>query len=302
MSSDNDWIKHFISPPPSPPSSVPSVGFANLLGGISSSLGGTPHGSFVPLYQPFPEKPKEWSSAYLKRIEDRVVRRTKGLDSRIDALALGRVMPDIEQITIGSGRQMRLAVLFLDICQFSSWASSDHDEQTSVLRVMNIFMAEMLNIIRDFGGTFEKNTGDGLMAYFGPSSSEEKEACEKAVTAASVMVYINDAVLTPWFQANQLWPVRFRVGINFGPVTLGKVGIPHLAEQFVAIGTSANIACKIMKLIPDGGICIGNEVRKALSSAWQSQTTQLGDTGFIYKASGQPYPAWEVTHRLSRPL
>ncbi len=71
-------------------------------------------------------------------------------------------MPDRDQVTIGSGRRFDLAVLFLDICGFSSRPNWTSEEQGQMLAVMNIFMAEMLNIVRDFGGTYEKNTGDGL--------------------------------------------------------------------------------------------------------------------------------------------
>ena len=210
-------------------------------------------------------------------------------------------MPDLEQISIGSGKQMHLAVMFVDICNFSSWPSSSHEEQTRVLKIMNIFMAEMLNIVRDYGGTFEKNTGDGLMAYFGATLSDLPDAARTAVTAATVMFYVNDILLTPWFKENGLWPVNFRVGIDIGEVTLGKVGIPHLAEQFVAIGSTANIACKIMKLLKEGGICVGNKVREALPLGWRHRTSLVGATGFVYKESNQVYNAWEVTHRLSTP-
>jgi adenylate cyclase len=48
-----------------------------------------------------------------------------------------------------------------------------HEQQKAVLVLMNIFMAEMLNIVRDFGGSYEKNTGDGLMAYFGEEETAD---------------------------------------------------------------------------------------------------------------------------------
>jgi adenylate cyclase len=82
-----------------------------------------------------------------------------------------------------------LAVLFLDICGFSSRPNWTPQEQNTVLGIMNVFMAEMLSIVNDFGGTCEKNTGDGLMAYFGENGTAEAERVKPAVEAALIMHY-----------------------------------------------------------------------------------------------------------------
>lgn len=257
--------------------------FANLLGSI-------------------PETPNGWGASYLKRAQERVDTRARTLPGRIDALALGRVVPDPEDLSIGSGRHLSLAVLFLDICQFSSWPSASHAEQSQTLMRLNVFMAEMLNIIRDYGGHFEKNTGDGLMAYFGSGSSELLEASRSALYCGSVMQAVNQYVLTPWFQKNGLDVVRFRVGIDVGEVTIARIGIHGLATQRVAIGSTANIACKIMKFVPDGGISIGDSVKQQLSANWQRTLEELPATGFVYVKSQAAYKAWKVDHTLSYPI
>ncbi|MCY2926388.1 MAG: adenylate/guanylate cyclase domain-containing protein [Planctomycetota bacterium] len=195
-----------------------------------------------------------------------------------------------------------MSVLFLDICGFSAWPSGNHSEQAVVLKAMNVFMAEMMNIVRDFEGTFEKNTGDGLMAYFGTETAEAKEKVRLAVDAATIMHYVNDNLVSPWLVQNGCKAVAFRIGIDFGEVTIGRVGIPGGTNSFVAIGSTANIACKIMRLIPEGGICIGNEVYKLLPpfwSAWCAPITQ--PTGFVYIASQAPYPAWRLDYRVPAP-
>jgi class 3 adenylate cyclase len=59
-----------------------------------------------------------------------------------------------------------MAVLFLDICGFSKMNSFSAAEQERVLQVSNLFIAEMLTVLKTRAGHFEKNTGDGLMGYF----------------------------------------------------------------------------------------------------------------------------------------
>ena len=211
-------------------------------------------------------------------------------------------MPDLDQVTIGSGRHFVLSVLFLDICGFSSRPSADAEEQKKVLLTMNMFMAEMLNVVRDFGGTYEKNTGDGLMAYFGEEGSSPAERVRPAVEAAVVMHYVNDHLLTPWFQRNDIVPIRFRVGIDVGPTTIARVGLRGEENSRVAIGTVANIACKLMKLIPDGGICIGNDVYNSLPNNWNQSCRRCEQaTGFVYVATKNPYHGWQLGHRLTEP-
>ncbi len=246
--------------------------------------------------------PSKFTKRYVEQVIERGNRRIDVLQERIQDVANGRVMPDRDDVTIGSGRRFNLAVLFLDICSFSTRPNWLSDEQKTVLAVMNVFMAEMLSIVHDFGGTYEKNTGDGLMAYFG---EEEKtiEACVKpAVEAAVIMHYVNDQLVSPWFQKQNIQPIRFRIGIDYGPVTIARVGIHGEKSSLVAIGTSANIASKLMNRIPNGGICIGDDVRRNLPNNWGIACRQCDQpSGFVYVKSQAPYLAWELNHRLSPP-
>jgi class 3 adenylate cyclase len=211
-------------------------------------------------------------------------------------------MPDRDDITIGSGKRFELAVLFLDICSFSARPNWTPEEQDVVLGIMNVFMAEMLSIVHDFGGTYEKNTGDGLMAYFGEDGSTEAERVKPAVEAAVVMHYFNDQLFTPWIKGQKTQALSFRVGIDHGPVTIARVGIRGEKSSRVAIGTTANLACKLMNLIPNGGICIGHNAYRNLPNNWAQSCRQCDQpSGFIYVANGAPYAAWEMNYRLTAP-
>jgi len=250
-----------------------------------------------------PRDPSKWTKRYVADVIDRANRRIQVLSDRIGDVTKGRVMPDLEQVTIGSGRQFPLAVLFLDICSFSSWPNWTPTEQRTVLAVMNVFMAEMVNVARDFGGTFEKNTGDGLMAYFGEGTSSNQERVKPAVEAALVMHYVNDVYLSPWLLQNRAPAIRFRVGIDVGPVTIARVGLRGQESSIVAIGTPANIACKLMNLLPQGGVCIGNEVYLNLPNNWGHFCRLCSQSsGFVYVTTQMPYPAWELNYRLSAPI
>lgn len=168
-----------------------------------------------------------------------------------------------------------------------------------VLRVFNVFMAEMMNIVRDFGGVFDKNTGDGLMAYLGVDDANENKGVRRSVVCAAAMYYANDSLISPSLATNDGWPVQFRVGIDCGDVTIGRVGVPGGLNSFVAIGSPANIACKLMELVSDGWVCIGELVQQRLPRGWAVRATLLAkSTGFVYVQTQRRYPAYR---RLGAP-
>lgn len=250
-----------------------------------------------------PGSPSKFTKRYLDEVVARCDRRINVLQDRIQGVAEGRVMPDRDDVTIGSGRRFELAILFLDICGFSSRLNWTSDEQKTILGTMNIFMAEMLSIAHDFGGIYEKNTGDGFMAYFGESGKSVQERVKPAAEAALVMHFVNDQYLSPWFTKNGVEPIKFRVGIDHGPVTIARVGIHGEKSSLVAIGTSANIANKLMQRIPNGGVCIGDTVRTNLPHNWGAKCRQCDEpSGFVYVQTQAPYVAWELNHRLTAPL
>jgi adenylate cyclase len=250
-----------------------------------------------------PEWPSKWNRGYRDKIVSRSRRRISVLQDRIHGITAGRVMPDRDDLTIGSGKRFELAVLFLDLCRFSARPNWTSVEQDVILGIMNVFMAEMLSIVKDFGGTYEKNTGDGLMAYFGEGVSTTAERVRPAVEAAVIMHHFNDHLLTPWLEEQKIETLSFRIGIDVGPVTIARVGIKGEESSRVAIGTTANIASKLMNRIPDGGICVGDEVYRHLPRNWSQTCWRCAeDSGFVYVATQAPYPAWELRHRLMEPL
>ncbi|MBI3038010.1 adenylate/guanylate cyclase domain-containing protein [bacterium] len=112
---------------------------------------------------------------YWQKQKTRILDTLKNLGSVQEPIQAGRVIPDEQALSIGLGRRLKMAVLFLDISGFSARPSEDLGEQDTLLRILNLFFSEMVRIAEDFGGTVEKNTGDGLMAYFEDTSSDTDE-------------------------------------------------------------------------------------------------------------------------------
>ena len=244
---------------------------------------------------PTPDQPSATTRAQIRQAEERFDKRLQKLN-QILPIRPGRVVPDDDDLMIGDARRLKLAVLFLDICSFSQVPSYDEAEQDSVLKLLNLYMAEMLHVVRTHGGIFEKNTGDGLMAYFKDGS--ESESAHKAVETAVTMHCYNDRVISPRLKGIGLPEIKFRVGIEAGLVTIANVGVRGDHHSLVAIGNTPNVACKLMNLIPSGGIVLGHYTRQLLSAGWQNETAELGTLpGFVIKGTETPYPAWVLKYR-----
>ncbi|MGA2538799.1 MAG: adenylate/guanylate cyclase domain-containing protein [Terracidiphilus sp.] len=247
-----------------------------------------------------PSPPSKLTPQYKDQAFERIMRRSGSLSERVESSTIGRVIPDVEQLAIGEGKHFEnLSVLFLDMCSFSDLSSWTTQDQKLVLKTLNIFMGEMLNVVRDFGGVFEKNTGDGLMAYFGEGSRTLAEAAKPAVEAAVAMHYVNDEFIGFFLSKHGCQRVNFRVGVDTGPITLARVAVHGGTHGgIVAIGAIANVACKLMRLIPNGGICIGERTYEALPNNWKQTCEKLeGSTGHVYLSSRTPYPGWRLDYR-----
>jgi class 3 adenylate cyclase len=192
-----------------------------------------------------------------------------------------------------------MAVLFLDISRFSKRPSETEQEQDLLLRVLNLFFTEMIKIAEEYGGTVEKNTGDGLMAYFEDGAGDPPErGSKRAVACALTMMAANEYLITPILNATPALPISFRVSIDYGTITVARLGAARRFNANVAIGATANFACKMLAFAQAGQIVIGESVRNELPREWHQYTHLLPvSTGWTYVSTGLPYPLYEYIGR-----
>ncbi|HXA18931.1 MAG TPA: adenylate/guanylate cyclase domain-containing protein [Thermoanaerobaculia bacterium] len=240
--------------------------------------------------------PAYWQSqrARVSGVREKIVARTNALP--------GRVVPEEDDLVIGQGRRLPLAVMFLDISGFSSRQSESVEEQEMLLRVLNLFFSEMVKIAEDYGGTVEKNTGDGLMAYF-EDDILGTTGVHKAVASALTMFAANDHLISPILRATPVPEIKFRVSIDYGNVTIGRLGAAQRFNALVAIGATANFASKMLTLAQPGQIVLGATAYAKLPLVWQTQYAKLHTltTGWIYQATGAAYSLYEYTGRWKLP-
>ena len=215
----------------------------------------------------------------------------------------GRVVPDDEDLALGDGRRLNMAVMFLDICGFSSRGMETIEEQDLTLRVLNLFFSEMIRIAEDYGGNVEKNTGDGLMIYFNDGEGNPPEkGTKRAIGSALTMMAANTHLITPILRATTTKDIDFRISLDYGPVTIARLGAARRFNSNAAIGTKANFASKMLRSAGPGEIVLSEVARNQLPVEWQLLWTEKMpvETGWVYRLSGHPYPLYRYTGRWSR--
>ncbi len=167
--------------------------------------------------------------------------------------------PDVaEMLTSGrlkmeKGGQKRVAsVLFANIRGFT--AMSERMKPTEVLRMLNEYYEEMVNIVFCHGGTVDKFIGDEIMVMWGAPLAHDNDPI-RSVRAAIDMQFMV-AELNKDCPANR--QIRIGIGINTGSLVAGYIGSTRLMSYSV-IGDTVNTASRLCSAAKPGQILISEE-------------------------------------------
>lgn len=87
-----------------------------------------------------------------------------------------------------------------------------------------------------------------------------------------------------------------------GFITVAKIGAARRFSGLVAVGTTANMASKMLNVAAANTILIGEKMLTGLPDDWLVFTLlHPADTGWFYRATGTAYRYWTYTGRWSLP-
>lgn len=155
----------------------------------------------------------------------------------------------VEQIEAGNGLDVdtpvrrRVTILFSDVVGFTDLA--DRLDPESLTQFINEYLAMVSQVIEDHGGTLNEFAGDGFMAIFGaPAHAEPEDQVRSALAAAEQIHTRLPGMNERWFRLGIGRPIRTRIGINTGVLSVGTFGSEGRAT-YTAIGLQTNIAARI---------------------------------------------------------
>jgi len=139
-------------------------------------------------------------------------------------------------------RTENVAVLFTDIVGFTAYA--DGRSPADVIGTLRLFHERMEREIFRHGGTLDKYLGDGLMATFGTPFAGDCDAGNALRCAQAMLDSI--AELNRERKTRGEPPIRISIGLHYGQVVLGDIGLNRL--EFAVIGTTVNAASRLESL------------------------------------------------------
>lgn len=194
----------------------------------------------------------------------------------------------MQEIELG-GEQHALSVLFCDIRGFTSW--SEDKGATEVITELNVLLTELSASVMSTGGTLDKFTGDGLMAFWGAPVPVDDHA-DRACRAALDMLQRLDAVNERRTEDGQV-PFRIGVAVHSGTAVVGNVGHERRLD-YTAIGDTVNTTARLEASTKDLGavLLVSRATIDLVSEELRDRAMKIGDV--TMKGKARPVEAWAL--------
>ena len=155
----------------------------------------------------------------------------------------------------------QVTVLFADVVHSMYIASVVGAER------LREIMAELVNIttavVKRYGGTVDKFTGDGIMAVFGAPLALEDHAVRACLAALEIQDEL--ARLAAQVRDHDGVELALRIGLNSGQVIAGEVGSASLG--YTTIGEQVGMAQRMESVAPPGGVMLSASTARLVDGA-----------------------------------
>jgi class 3 adenylate cyclase/tetratricopeptide (TPR) repeat protein len=188
------------------------------------------------------------------------------------------------------GEKKLVTVLFADVANFTSLSEKLDPEE--VHQIMDGCFQILMQEIHRYEGTVNQFTGDGVMALFGAPLAHEdhaQRACHAALAIQKAMEGYGERI-----QKQYGLPFQLRIGLNSGPVVVGKIG-DDLRMDYTAIGDTTNLAARIQQNAKPGEAWISEETHRIARDYFHEEA--VGELPL--KGKEKPQPLYHLLSELA---
>lgn len=227
-----------------------------------------------------------------EEIEERVQDQADTVEERLDYIPNGQTMPDREEMKLASAKEFKLGIVFIDINDFTDY-TSDNDEE-DVLFMLNLFIPEIMELVRDNDGYFEKNTGDGILAYFGVGDNYDTIS-ETILEFFATVKYTLANHINPELSNRDIEPISISGAASIGSsVYISRIG-KHSLNRRTAVATTANVASKLEEMAGENEFLVNHGINvHADPENWGEYLKDQGEIGGY--RWGSESSGWESQH------
>ncbi len=155
----------------------------------------------------------------------------------------------------------QVTVLFADVVHSMDIAAAVGAER--LREIMSELVERSAAVVKRYGGTVDKFTGDGIMAVYGAPAALEDHAFRACLAALDIQA--ETAKLAEEVEARDGVDLRLRVGLNSGQVIAGEIGSGALG--YTAIGAQVGMAQRMESVAPPGGVMLSESTARLVGHA-----------------------------------
>src|ERR1700758_1800349 len=180
-----------------------------------------------------------------------------------------------------SAEYKQVTVLFADVVHSMDIASAVGAERLREIMAQLVYRAAA--VVKRYGGTVDKFTGDGIMAVFGAPVALEDHAVRACLAALGIQE--ETGRLGADVRAHDNVDLALRVGLNSGQVIAGEIGSTSLG--YTTIGEQVGMAQRMESVAPPGAVMLSESTAHLVE-----HTAVLADSELVsIKGKDDPVPA-----------
>ena len=164
------------------------------------------------------------------------------------------LLGDDTKLKLG-GEEREVTVLFSDIRGFTSM--SEKLKAEDVVKTLNNYFSDMIDIVFKYNGTLDKIIGDELMIVYGAplvGVDDTERAVQTAIEMQRQIKIINERRTI-----DGLIPIKVGMGINQGTVVSGNIGSRDMMD-YTVIGDTVNLGARLCSYASPDEIIVSNTV------------------------------------------
>jgi adenylate cyclase len=170
------------------------------------------------------------------------------------------ILEQPEGLKLG-GERRKITILTSDLRGFTSFSERLPPEE--VVKILNIYLGTMADVITQYQGTIDEFMGDGILVLFGAPTLREDDA-QRAVACAVAMQLAMPAVNEKMKQRG-LPHLEMGIGINTGVVVVGNIG-SEKRTKYGVVGNQVNLTYRIESYTVGGEILISESTFQEVES------------------------------------
>ena len=173
------------------------------------------------------------------------------------------LLGDDTKLKLG-GEQREVTILFSDIRGFTSMSEKMKAEE--VVKTLNEYFSDMIDIVFKYNGTLDKIIGDELMVVYGAPIANSDDTFRAVSTAIEMQKKIK--IINLKRKKTGLFPIQVGIGLNKGLVVSGNIGSRDMMD-YTVIGDTVNLGSRLCSFAEADDIIISKSVWQTIQNDFQ---------------------------------